>query len=138
MADVLDQPPPAPGQVALRTLADASADDQALRSAVEVLAVTPVLVPVIDRRDLRPPSAGPWPFVLPVFRHADDLRAVPVFTSEERLGATLPKVLAYRLVPLGRLAAIWPEPELHLVIDLGHPDVLVLPDQAVRTLLARV
>lgn len=134
MADVPDQPSP---QAALRTLADASASDQAVRSALSMLAVTPVLVPVIDRRDLQPPNAGPWSFVLPVFRHAEDLCAVPVFTCEERLGAALPNVLAYRLVPLGRLAAMWPAPELYLVIDLGHPDAFVLPDEVVRTVLAQ-
>ena len=75
--------------------------------------------------------------VLPVLDQVDGSQSVPVFTSEERLGDALPNVLSYRLAPLGRLAADWPDEELQLVIDPGHSDALALTAEGIRTLLSR-
>jgi hypothetical protein len=38
---------------------------------------------------------------------------------------------------LGRLAADWPDSELQLAIDAGHPDALTLTAEGVRIRLAR-
>ncbi|GAP46287.1 putative Integrase [Streptomyces azureus] len=94
MPDVPDRPTLGQVQEALRVLTDDSAGVEPLQSAVDVLAEAPVLVPVVDPEDYAQPDRDPWPLVLPVLEQADGAQVVPVFASEERLGAALPNLLS--------------------------------------------
>jgi hypothetical protein len=94
MPDVPDRPTLGQVQEALRVLTDDSAGVEPLQSAVDVLAEAPVLVPVVDPEDYAQPDRDPWSLVLPVLEQADGAQVVPVFASEERLGAALPNLLS--------------------------------------------
>lgn len=137
MPDIPDPPTPAQAQEALRVLTDDAMGEEALRAACDVLADAAVLVPVVDPEDYARTNRDPRSLPLPVLDHADGVQTVPVFTSEERLSTTLPSLFSYRLASLGRLASGWPDNELQLVIDAGHPDALTLTAEGVRSLLAR-
>ncbi len=137
MPDIPDHPTPSQAQEALSVLTDDSLGGEALQAALDVLAKTPVLIPVVDPKDYERSDGDPRAVVLPVLDQVDGSQSVPVFTSEERLGDALPNVLSYRLAPLGRLAADWPDEELQLVIDPGHSDALALTAEGIRTLLSR-
>ncbi|MBA2946038.1 SseB family protein [Streptomyces himalayensis] len=131
-------PNPEQAQQALKVLVDNTGDESQIRTAVDTLAGTEVLVPV-------PAPIGDEPqggddgmtLTLPVVEQSDGAQVVPVFTSEPRMTRTLPDIPAYRRVPLGVIAARWPTDELSLVVDAGDPDALALNAESVRTLLAR-
>ena len=74
---------------------------------------------------------------LPVLEQQDGAPVVPVFTSETEMAELLPFVSRYRLVPLGALAAQWPDGDLSLSIDASSTHPLTLTSEGVRTLLAR-
>jgi hypothetical protein len=75
---------------------------------------------------------------LPAFEQPPDLRAVPVFTSLERLVCAFPDISHCRRLRLGLLTAHWPAGDaLCLAIDIGHDDSLVFTAEAVRGLLTR-
>ena len=86
------------------------------------LAGTEVLVPADDTESPR--------LTLPVTG-----RAVFVFTSEERMVRSLPDVQCYHLMPLGMIAAHWPDGVLALTIDPGSPEAVTLSAEGVHLLL---
>ncbi|MEU6658727.1 SseB family protein [Streptomyces sp. NPDC046821] len=122
----------AAAQDALRDLHRAPED----LTPLDTLAACDVLVPEptdLDTHD-DPDDGG---LTLPVIDDPPRLRAVPVFTSAERMGETLPEILVSHHIQLGLLAANWPtDDDLALIIDPGHHDGLVLTSQGVRALLA--
>jgi hypothetical protein len=122
----------AAAQDALRDLHQAP-DDLA---ALDTLAACDILVPEpteLDTHD-HPEDGG---LTLPVIDDPPRLRAVPVFTSAERMGQALPDILVSHQIQLGLLAANWPTDEdLALLIDPGHHDGLILTSKGVRALLA--
>jgi SseB protein N-terminal domain len=119
-----------PAQQALSTLAGRTDDEAAL----DTLAASEVLVPVpVDAQD----PGEPDQVILPVIEQPNGVRQVPVFTSEPRMAQALPAIHSYLRLPLGFLAARWPDDELTLTIDAGAGDALTLPAEGVRTLLAR-
>lgn len=123
---------PTPAQQALDTLA-VNAEDEA---ALDTLAHSDVLVPVpddaIDQEDAETSSVA-----LPVLEQPGGEPVVPVFTTEGEMAGLLPFISRYRLIPLGALAAQWPEEDLSLAIDGSSAHALTLTSQGVRTLLAR-
>ncbi|MBX7550836.1 SseB family protein [Streptomyces sp. tea 10] len=123
---------PTPAQQALDALA-VNAEDQA---ALDTLAHSDVLVPVPD---YAPDEEGAETssLALPVLEQPGGEPVVPVFTTEGELGRLLPFISRYRLVPLGALAAQWPDEDLALAIDGNSAHALTLTSQGVRTLLAR-
>ncbi|MGC5567358.1 SseB family protein [Streptomyces sp. FR-108] len=104
------------------------AHDAGDRRARAALAGTDVLIPSYGPDD---DAGDPTGLVLPVTG-----RTVLVFTSEARMVHSLPGVRHYRLVPLGTLAAYWPEGNPSLAIDAGSPDSVLLTAEGVRTLLS--
>ncbi|MGW6143405.1 SseB family protein [Streptomyces sp. NPDC055144] len=122
----------AAAQDALRDLHQAP-DDLA---ALDTLAACDILVPEPTELDTHDhPEDGR--LTLPVIDDPPRLRAVPVFTSAERMGQVLPDVLVSHQIQLGLLAANWPTDEdLALLIDPGHHDGLILTGKGVRALLA--
>ncbi|RVU17590.1 SseB family protein [Streptomyces antnestii] len=122
----------AAAQEALRDLHQAPAD----QTALDTLAACDILVPEPDEiDDHKYPEDGR--LILPVIGDPPHLRAVPVFTSAERMGQAFPEICVGRQVHLGLLAANWPADEdLALLIDPGHHDGLILTSQGVRALLA--
>ncbi|WP_330292947.1 SseB family protein [Streptomyces sp. NBC_00576] len=121
-----------PARRALDALADNSQDPAAL----DVLAMSDVLVPVPD--DVSDVDAGnPSTVALPVLEEPDGREAVPVFTSEPELAELLPSVSRYRVIPLGALADQWPTGDLSLTIDAASPHGMTVTSEGVRTLLAR-
>ncbi|MFH8736471.1 SseB family protein [Streptomyces sp. NPDC017964] len=122
----------AAAQDALRDLHQAP-DDLA---ALDTLAARDILVPEpagLDTHD-HPEESG---LTLPVIDDPPRLRAVPVFTSAERMGQALPDIVVSHQIQLGLLAANWPTDEdLALLIDPGHHDGLILTSKGVRALLA--
>ncbi|MFF2502816.1 SseB family protein [Streptomyces sp. NPDC058067] len=122
----------AAAQEALRDLHRAPAD----QTALDTLAACDILVPEPDETDDHEhPEDGR--LTLPVIGDPPHLRAVPVFTSAERMGQAFPEIWVGRQVQLGLLAANWPTDEdLALLIDPGHHDGLILTSQGVRALLA--
>ncbi|MER5600244.1 SseB family protein [Streptomyces sp. NPDC002265] len=117
---------------ALTALAENTQDTVAL----DALAHSDVLVPVPD--DAPEESAADLTTVaLPVLEYQGGEPVVPVFTSEPEMAHLLPFVSRYRLVPLGALAAQWPDGELSLAIDGAADHALTLTSEGVRTLLAR-
>jgi hypothetical protein len=115
---------------------DALARDTGDTTALDTLAHSDVLVPVPDDatdEDVTNPST----LALPVLEQPGSAPVVPVFTSEPEMADLLPGVARYRLVPLGELAAQWPEGELSLSIDAAGDHPLTLTSEGVRTLLAR-
>ncbi|MER5957404.1 SseB family protein [Streptomyces sp. NPDC056121] len=122
----------AAAQDALRDLHRAP-DDLA---ALDTLAACDILVPEpteLDTHD-HPEEDG---LTLPVIDDPPRLRAVPVFTSAERMGQALPDIAASHQIQLGLLAANWPtDDDLALLIDPGHHDGVILTGQGVRALLA--
>lgn len=121
-----------PARRALDALAENSQDPAAL----DVLALSDVLVPVPD--DVSDVDAGdPSTVALPVLAEPDGREAVPVFTSEPELAELLPAVSRYRLIPLGALADQWPTGNLSLTIDAASPHGMTITSEGVRTLLAR-
>ncbi|ANP52921.1 hypothetical protein J2Z21_000482 [Streptomyces griseochromogenes] len=127
-----DHHPPTPAQRALDALA-VNTEDQA---ALDTLAHSDVLVPVPDD-EVDGEGADTSMLALPVLEQADGDPVVPVFTSEGTMAEQLPFVSRYRLVPLGALAAQWPDEDLSLAIDGSSQHGLTLTSQGVRTLLAR-
>ncbi|AKN73244.1 MULTISPECIES: SseB family protein [Streptomyces] len=123
---------PTPAQQALDALA-VNAEDQA---ALDTLAHSDVLVPVPDDA-MDGNGADATSVALPVLEQPGGEPVVPVFTSEGEMAELLPFVSRYRLIPLGALAAQWPEGELSLAIDGSSAHGLTLTSQGVRTLLAR-
>ncbi|MGY1503048.1 SseB family protein [Streptomyces sp. QTS52] len=119
-----------------RRALDALADDNQDPTALDVLAMSDVLVPVPD--DVSDVDAGnPSTVALPVLEERDGREAVPVFTSEPELAGLLPAVSRYRLIPLGALADQWPAGDLALTIDAASPHGLTITSEGVRNLLAR-
>ncbi|WP_327693002.1 MULTISPECIES: SseB family protein [unclassified Streptomyces] len=119
-----------------RRALDALADNTQDPAALDVLAMSDVLVPVPDDVsdvDARNPST----VALPVLEEPDGREAVPVFTSEPELAGLLPAVSRYRLIPLGALADQWPTGDLSLTIDAASPHGMSITSEGVRTLLAR-
>ncbi|MDQ0989159.1 SseB family protein [Streptomyces sp. V3I7] len=124
---------PTPARQALDALA-VDAEDPA---ALDTLASSDVLVPVPDDAG-EAASADPSLLALPVLdQPGGGAPVVPVFTSELEMADLLPSVSQYRMVPLGALAAQWPEEELSLAIDGSSDHGLTLTSEGVRTLLAR-
>jgi hypothetical protein len=123
---------PTPAQQALDALA-VNAEDQA---ALDTLAHSDVLVPVPDDA-LDDEGAEASSLALPVLEQPGGEPVVPVFTTESELGRLLPFISRYRLVPLGALAAQWPDEDLALAIDGNSAHALTLTSQGVRALLAR-
>ncbi|MFJ8937257.1 SseB family protein [Streptomyces sp. NPDC102365] len=103
------------------------AHDAGDRRARAALAETDVLIPSYGSDD----DAGDPIRLMPVTG-----RTVLVFTSEARMVHSLPGVRHYRLVPLGALAAYWPERNPSLTIDAGSRDSVLLTAEGVRTLLS--
>ncbi|MCT9078717.1 SseB family protein [Streptomyces fulvoviolaceus] len=101
-------------------------------AALDTLATSEVLVPVPD--DAADEDVA---VALPVLEQQDGAPVVPVFTSEVEMAELLPFVSRYRLVPLGALAAQWPDGDLSLTIDGSSTHPLTLTSEGVRTLLAR-
>ncbi|WP_055534360.1 SseB family protein [Streptomyces graminilatus] len=119
-----------------RRALDALARDTRDPAALDVLAMSDVLVPVPD--DVGDLEAGdPATVALPVLAEPDGREAVPVFTSEPELAGLLPSVSRYRLIPLGALADQWPTGDLALTIDAASPHGMTVTSEGVRTLLAR-
>ncbi|MFB7711795.1 SseB family protein [Streptomyces sp. NPDC056105] len=122
----------AAAQDALRDLHQAPDD----LTALDTLAACDILVPEptdLDTHD-HPEEGG---LTLPVIDDPPRLRAVPVFTSAERMCQALPDILVSHQIQLGLLAAKWPTDEdLALLIDPGHRDGLILTSHGVRALLA--
>ncbi|MFF3500151.1 MULTISPECIES: SseB family protein [unclassified Streptomyces] len=115
---------------------DALARDTGDATALDTLAHCDVLVPVPDDatdEDVTNPST----LALPVLEQPGGTPVVPVFTSEPEMADLLPGIDRYRLVPLGALAAQWPDGELSLSIDAAGDHPLTLTSEGVRTLLAR-
>ncbi|GAA2251138.1 hypothetical protein GCM10010145_18400 [Streptomyces ruber] len=144
--DTVPEPVP-PAQRALTTLAgnigcaaDAGGADDAgtagNTAALDTLASSDVLIPVPDDAT-EEDAADPSMLALPVLERPGGEQVVPVFTTETEMAGLLPYVERYRLVPLGALAAQWPEGDLALTIDATSPHGLTLTAQGVRTLLAR-
>ncbi|WEO99091.1 SseB family protein [Streptomyces sp. FXJ1.172] len=123
---------PTPAQQALDALT-VNAEDQA---ALDTLAHSDVLVPVPDDA-IDQEGAETSSVALPVLEQPGGEPVVPVFTTEGEMAGLLPFVSRYRLVPLGALAAQWPEDDLSLAIDGSSTHALTLTSQGVRTLLAR-
>ncbi|WP_189866044.1 SseB family protein [Streptomyces poonensis] len=119
-------------QRALTTLAEDTGDAVAL----DTLAHSDVLIPVPDDASDED-ATDPTVVALPVLEQPGGEQVVPVFTSETEMAGLLPSVERYRLVPLGALAAQWPDGDLSLTIDATSPYGLTLTPQGVRTLLAR-
>ncbi|MFE2103000.1 SseB family protein [Streptomyces sp. PTD9-10] len=122
---------PTPAQQALDALA-VNAEDQA---ALDTLAHSEVLVPVPD--DAVDGDGNGSTIALPILEQAGGDPVVPVFTSEGAMTDLLPFVSRYHLIPLGTLAAHWPDDDLSLAIDGNSTHGLTLTSQGVRTLLAR-
>lgn len=122
---------PTPAQRALDALA-VNAEDQA---ALDTLAHSDVLVPVPD--DAVDGDGTDTMLALPVLEQAGGDPVVPVFTSEGEMAELLPFVSRYHLIPLGALAAHWPDEDLSLAIDGSSKHGLTLTSHGVRTLLAR-
>ncbi|GHI09803.1 hypothetical protein AQI88_16200 [Streptomyces cellostaticus] len=123
---------PTPAQRALDALA-VNAEDQ---SALDTLAHSDVLVPVPDDA-VDGEGADSSTVALPVLERTGGDPVVPVFTSEGTMAEQLPFISRYRLIPLGALAAQWPDDDLSLAIDGSSQHGLTLTSQGVRTLLAR-
>ncbi|GGS61466.1 MULTISPECIES: SseB family protein [Streptomyces] len=123
---------PTPAQQALDALA-VNVEDQA---ALDTLAGSDVLVPVPDDA-VDGEGADATTVALPVLEQPGGEPVVPVFTSEGEMADLLPFVSRYRLIPLGALAAQWPEGDLSLAIDGSSAHKLTLTSQGVRTLLVR-
>ncbi|KOV57284.1 SseB family protein [Streptomyces sp. MMG1121] len=123
---------PTPARQALDALA-VNTEDQ---SALDTLAHSDVLVPVPDD-SADGEGADTATLALPVLEAPGGDPVVPVFTTEDELARLLPFVDRYRLVPLGALAAQWPDEDLCLAIDGNSAHGLTLTSQGVRTLLAR-
>ncbi|MER5183487.1 SseB family protein [Streptomyces sp. NPDC002896] len=130
-------PNPEQAQQALKVLVHNTDDESQIQTAMDTLAGSEVLVPVPAPADDEPQGDDGLTLTLPVVEQSDGAQVVPVFTSEPRMTRTLPDIPAYRRVPLGVIAARWPEEELSLVVDAGDPDALALNAESVRTLLAR-
>ncbi|MGW1029404.1 SseB family protein [Streptomyces sp. NPDC002577] len=130
-------PNPEQAQQALKVLVDNAEDESQLRTAMDTLAGSEVLVPVPGPIGDAPEGDDGMTLTLPVVEQSDGAQVVPVFTSEPRMIRTLPDIPAYRRVPLGVIAARWPEDKLSLIVDAGDPDALALDAESVRTLLAR-
>ncbi|GGJ06279.1 SseB family protein [Streptomyces brasiliensis] len=123
---------PTPARRAL----DALAADAADPAALDALANSDVLVPVPDDipdTDVTDPTA----LAVPVLERPGGEPVVPVFTSEADLAELLPAVSRYRLVPLGALAAQWPDDAPALAVDAGSDHGLVLTSEGIHTLAAR-
>lgn len=123
---------PTPARRALDALAADAGDPDAL----DALASSDVLVPVPDDSP-DAESADPTALAVPVLERPGDEPVVPVFTSEAALSELLPAVDRYRLVPLGALAAQWPDDAPALAVDAGSAHGLVLTSEGIRTLAAR-
>ncbi|MFE3849755.1 SseB family protein [Streptomyces griseorubiginosus] len=118
-----------PAQRALDALTQNTEDTTAL----DTLATSEVLIPVPDDAADEDTTVA-----LPVLEQQDGgAPVVPVFTSETEMAELLPFVSRYRLVPLGALAAQWPDGDLSLSIDASSTHPLTLTSEGVRTLLAR-
>ena len=118
-----------PAQRALDALTQNTEDTTAL----DTLATSEVLIPVPDDAADEDTTVA-----LPVLEQQDGgAPVVPVFTSETEMVELLPFVSRYRLVPLGALAAQWPDGDLSLSIDASSTHPLTLTSEGVRTLLAR-
>lgn len=117
-----------PAQRALDALTQNTEDTTAL----DTLATSEVLIPVPDDAEDEDSTVA-----LPVLEQQDGAPVVPVFTSETEMAELLPFVSRYRLVPLGALAAQWPDGDLSLSIDASSAHPLTLTSEGVRTLLAR-
>ncbi|MER5917507.1 SseB family protein [Streptomyces sp. NPDC001982] len=123
---------PTPARRAL----DALATDAGDPAALDTLASSDVLVPVPD--DIPDTdSADPTTLAVPVLERPGGEPVVPVFTSEETLSELLPAVDRYRLVPLGALAAQWPDDALGLAVDAGSAHGLILTSEGIHTLATR-
>ncbi|GAA3128738.1 SseB family protein [Streptomyces rameus] len=123
---------PTPAQQALDALV-VNAEDQA---ALDTLAHSDVLVPVPDDA-LDGEGADATTVALPILEQPGGDAVVPVFTTEGEMAELLPFVSRYRLIPLGALAAQWPDDDLSLAIDGSSDHSLTLTSQGVRTLLVR-
>ncbi|WP_225095931.1 SseB family protein [Streptomyces sp. CoH27] len=124
--------PATPARQALDALV-VNTEDQA---ALDTLAHSDVLVPVPDD-EADSEGAASETVALPVLEAPGGDPIVPVFTTEDELARLLPFVSRYRLIPLGALAAQWPDEDLCLAIDGNSAHALTLTAQGVRTLLAR-
>ncbi|MEU3980816.1 SseB family protein [Streptomyces sp. NPDC026672] len=132
MTTPADDDLPTPARQALDALAANAADPVAL----DTLASSDVLVPVPD--DLADSDAtDPTAVAVPVLEQPGGGPLVPVFTSEAALAELLPAISRYRLVPLGALAAQWPDDTLALAVDAGSPHGLMLTAEGIRTLATR-